>query len=247
MCILYRRRRRMKLRSEISAAEPDGCDEHAFRHEHSRSGSLVHKGALWRALMICGVLLLGLAAPDASKGQGAFTFLQTGSDSLSATVPLGDLGNGMAELAFVFGFSTDEDPLPGQFLDALTATLADEQAMLYLPIMTVDRAVIVWAPGGEGTVPLEASEILRNTIPYPGSVPALAASQAWQVRMQIPALFQDGSPVLYFDLFDNAVGPDSLAWFGNVTVTAVPEPGRFVLAGFGFLICVLWMQRRTRH
>ena len=191
--------------------------------------------------------LLFLMAAAGTRGQGTMTFLQTGTGGPLISVPVALVPGSetIQELSFRFGFTTDEVSVPGELLDALTASLYDQLAILYLPLVTTDASGAVWVPGGEGTVPLAGSEVIRQAIPYPTAAPSFALKQAWQVQLLIPAVFHGNPLTVYFDLFDNDNGVNSAAWFDEVRLTPVPEPGMGSLMVAGSA-CLVWILRRRR-
>ncbi len=195
------------------------------------------------AITIAMALLIS-ASP--THAQGTFTTLQTGSGNVlvTETAPLTiPAGASQVDLAFQFGFSTDEAVVPDAFVDALTVSLLSGDGADYLPLVTVDTSGALWVPSG-GTVSFSDNEVMRTAIGYPSGPPALAHSSAWQTSLQLPSTFSTGMPVsLYFDLFDNGDAVMSAGWFANVTIQAVPEPASvsFWLLG---LAGVVWWKRR---
>jgi hypothetical protein len=170
--------------------------------------------------------------------QGSSTVLQTGGGqpvvSEVRTVWVG--ADAIWErLVFDWGFATDETVAPGVFLDSFTATLQDLDGSFTAIYLTADAAGTFLAPATPGTVLIDPTSISLTPIGYPTLLPALAYQRAYQMSAVIPGQFAGRQVNIFFDLFDNQNGIASQAWFNNVTVDSVPEPGVLSLVILGGL------------
>jgi hypothetical protein len=185
----------------------------------------------WLAL-VCGSAEL--------PAQGTFTVLNTGGGQAVVSETRSFLlGTGLIQprLAFRFGFATDEQVLPGAFLDSFTVTLQDAGQTLTAIYLTADAAGLWLAPASPGTIPLNATAFEATAIGYPPLLPVLGSQQAFQFSAPIPAQFAGLRVNVFFDLFDNLDLQPSQAWFADVQVVDVPEPG---LSQIGLLGLLLW-------
>lgn len=196
-----------------------------------------HNLRVWICLLGINVIVHGVPA----LGQGTFLFTGSGQPLITATHPLSPFAaTNNAPLEFDFGFATDEVFAPGGFFDSFTVTLQDVSQTYTLVIATADASGVVWAPVTPGALVMNANDILRAAIPYPGGAPTLAGQTAFQVSVPLPVQFQGLSANLYFDLFNNANG---LASQGYYRLNFIPEPSPSILAMGGGLI---WLFARRR-
>lgn len=171
---------------------------------------------------------------DITSGQGTFVFNTGGGQSLvTETRTLAVPGAVESVLQFMFGFGTDETPAPGVFLDSFTVSIQDAAGQFTAVYLTADANGLVWAPTSPGALVIDPSAFVTGTIPYPALQPLLANRQGFQVSAPIPAQFAGASINVFFDFFDNQDAKASQAWFSNLAVTQVPEPGPWTLLLLG--------------
>jgi hypothetical protein len=152
----------------------------------------------------------------------------TGGPLISSTLTIGAFDVGQpASLQFAFGFSTDEQPAPGTFLDSLTLTVADASGPLGVIYNTTDRSGSFWAPPAPGLIAISEDSITRLSIPFPDVTPVHANQFAYLVTAPVPNELLGRNLNFYLDLFDNQNGINSLGW---VSVAPVPEPSTWALA-----------------
>jgi hypothetical protein len=176
-----------------------------------------------------------------SAGAAPAVLTTGGSDPLhvvSAPVII-DPNLSTPRLEFTFGFGTDEEPAPGQFLDSVSFTLqgANHQTALFF---TADANQVFWAPANPGGLTLSESEISRAATPFDIGTFHFLNEIAFSVSVRIPDELQDQSPTLFFDLFDNQNGMESLAYLQDVRVVPEPTPIALLLS-FG---CLFFISRR---
>lgn len=141
---------------------------------------------------------------------------------------------GATAFQFAFGFSTDEEPAPGLFLDSFTLSLVEAQGTLGAIFNTTDRTGSFWAPPAPGTVFVSPDSILRQPIAFP-DLPANHTHRfAYLVTAPIPAELVGKNLTFYADLFDNGNTAHSLGWVSGVT--PIPEPSTWLLAMVGALL-----------
>jgi len=162
---------------------------------------------------------------------------------ISAQIAVSDGSLAIERISFLFGFTTDETQTPGEFLDSLTAALSDETSITFMPIVTVDAATVLWAPGGDGTVPVSDSDLVREEIAYPLDAPMLATRRSWRVEFLVPDNFHGAPLFLYFDLFNNGNSMGSAAWFDDVVAIPVPEPAGASLILIGVCCRAIFKRR----
>src|SRR6185295_584922 len=130
-----------------------------------------------------------------------------------------------------FGFATEEEVIPGVFLDSVTASLqAVNDASQTVILFTVDRSGPNWAPLSPGSLFIDPDSIQRQSAAFPNLQPQLPHQLAYQVTVAIPVVLQNRPLNLYLDLFDNQNSLRSLAFVGPFA--PVPEPGWI---GFGIV------------
>ena len=179
-----------------------------------------------------------------SLAQGTFEIVRTGDSSLTIQRKGIIINSDQSLLQFQFAFSTEEEVVPGTFLDSATASLqAVNDPAALLIIATLDRSGATWAPESPGAIPIDPDSIQRSGIPMPGLQPVLSHSSAFAVKVQIPIALQNRELNFYLDLFDNGDGLRSLAALGEITL--VPEPGVISLT-MGGLASLLLMRIRRR-
>ena len=194
-----------------------------------------HRG--WR---LAGVGILWLTAVQA-PGQGTasgYRVVETGGGQALTEVTENVLFGTATDrpvLRFDFGFSTDEVPTPGSFLDAFTITLQNEQKTATAILVTVDPGGAVWAPPTPGTLALAPNAFEVYPLPAPLDIPLKTYSVGYSVTVNVPAEFYASACVLSFDLFDNQNATASLAWAGKIAI--VPEPAPWSIA---FVMALTW-------
>jgi hypothetical protein len=177
-------------------------------------------------------MALLLLANERALAQGTLTppvILRSGG-ALSSTQLIGSFDeNTPAMVHFTFGFATDEEVLPGAFLDSLTLTLGEVDGLLSVIYNVTDRSGSYWAPGAPGTISIPESSILREAISFP-AIPELDPTYTYRYAFSVTAPVPDellGRNLnFYADLFDNGNGVDSLGW---ISITPVPEPSTWAL------------------
>jgi hypothetical protein len=198
-----------------------------------RSGTA---GTVWVVLALPVLLMLAkvLEAAPAVLSTGGSEPLHVISSPLIV-----DPNLSAPRLEFTFGFGTDEQPTPGQFLDSVSFTLqgANHQTALFF---TADANQVFWAPPNPGGLTLSESEISRAATPFDIGTFHFLNENAFSVSVPIPDELEDQSPTLFFDLFDNENGVESLAYLQDVRV--VPEPTSIAL--LSFFGCLYFISRR---
>ena len=173
--------------------------------------------------------------------QGTLTVLQTGGGqplvSQQQVLQIGGITT--PSISFEFGFSTDQTPSPGTFLDSFTVNLLDAGSDVAV-VATVDASGTYWTPTTPGAVTLDPSQISFQGINPPGQSPILGRGVAYSVLIPVPSSFTGNAVTADFDLFDNQDSNTSaLGWFENVAVVGVPEPQAGVSAIFGLALFVM--------
>ena len=197
-----------------------------------RSSPCAH--AVFRSRMgwaICALPLL-LLPNGSALAQGTLTppiILRTGG-GLSSTQLIGSFDASTPALVhFTFGFATDEEVMPGTFLDSFTLTLGEADGLLSVIYNVTDRSGSFWAPDAPGTISIPESSILREAISFP-AIPELdpiyTYRYAFSVTAPVPDELLGRNLNFYADLFDNGNALNSLGW---ISVTPVPEPSTWAL------------------
>jgi len=157
--------------------------------------------------------------------QGTFTFLQTGGGQplVSQQEVLDTSGIPAPELAFDFGFLTDEVPTPGSFLDSFTVSIGDDVGDV-ATLLTIDTSGVTWAPVTPGGVPIEDSQILRTAITPPSQDPVNGRGTAYSVTVPLPQQLGGTNVTVFLDLFDNQDEVMSAGWSANLRMVNTPEP-----------------------
>src|SRR5436190_5883512 len=187
--------------------------------------------AVFRSRMgwaICALPLL-LLPNGSALAQGTLTppiVLRTGS-GLSSTQLIGNFdASTPAFVHFTFGFATDEEVMPGIFLDSFTLTLGESNGPLSVIYNVTDRTGSFWAPGAPGTISIPEASILREMISFPDLDPNYTHRYAYSVTAPVPVELLGRNLNFYADLFDNGNALNSLGW---ISVTPVPEPSTWAL------------------
>ncbi|MEO6036395.1 MAG: PEP-CTERM sorting domain-containing protein [Verrucomicrobiota bacterium] len=149
-------------------------------------------------------------------------------------------------LLFKFGFATEENPLPGEFLDSFTVSIQDPSGTSTAVYLTADANGLVFAPATPGTIAVDPATIFTSVIAYPSLQPLLPNQRAFQLSAPIPSQFSGGSVRVFFDLFDNLNPLASQAWFSDLQVVAVPEPRTVGMLIFGALAFFWRFKRGTQ-
>ena len=195
------------------------------------------KGLLSPAWLIGAVALLAGGAQSFGQGTvGPVVVLRTGAGGplVSSTQSIGSFSaGGPALFQFSFGFSTDEEPAPGLFLDSFTLTIGEAGGSLNAVYNTTDRTGSYWAPIAPGSIFLSPDSITREVIPFPNLDPNHTHQFAYFVTAPVPTELLDRNLNFYADLFDNQNGINSLGW---ISVTPVPEPSTWALAGVALVL-----------
>jgi hypothetical protein len=179
------------------------------------------------------------------RAQGTLTVLQTGGGQplVSEQQVLQIGGVATPSISFEFGFSTDETPSPGAFLDSFTVNLLDGNSDVAV-VATVDASGTYWTPATPGAVTLDPSQISFQGINPPAQSPVLGQGVAYSVVIPVPSAFTGTTVTADFDLFDNQNSQTSaVGWFQNVEVVGVPEPEAALLAVYGLVM--FSMKKRT--
>jgi hypothetical protein len=182
--------------------------------------------------------------PTQASGPTPLVVLRTteGGPLLSSTQPLGTIpGSGPTFLQFAFGFSTDEEILPGIFLDSLTLTLGEVSGPTTTIYGATDRTGTLWAPSAPGTIFLSPDSVVRQSITPPALAPNYAHQSAFLVTAPVPQEFAGRNVNFYTDLFNNANSAQSLGWISSITV--VPEPSTILLSAVALGMFVVFRRR----
>lgn len=190
------------------------------------------------------------AASGSLYGQGAtdpvYVLRTEGAPGLvTATTPI-DLRGWVAPvfLDFNFGFATDETVRPGEILDAFTISLGSiadpAQTLIYL---TLDAAGLVVAPPTPGGLWIDPSSLALTPAGSPPAFAQFGHQAAYHLWAPVPDVLVGQETMLYFDLFNNANGLESVGWAGAVTV--IPEPGVGLLSLMGLAAWFLGSRRRV--
>lgn len=158
-----------------------------------------------------------------AQGSTNFVVLQTGHDTplVSGQESVSPEDFTLEELVFDFGFYTTEVVAPNSFLDSLTVTLQGDSGAAVL--LTADASGVVWAPPSMGGISLADSDISWAVISPLQNAPISGQGVAYTLTLHIPSSIT-GSPILYFDLFDNQNQAMSFAWYTPPRLIPVPEP-----------------------
>lgn len=193
------------------------------------------------ASVMMGICLIWLLAAMPVSAQGTIQSLQTGSGQpLTTDQAVLQTGGFLSPMInFAFGFTTQENPAPGVFLDSFTVSFEDASSNVAV-VATADAGGMVWAPASPGSVALDASQIQRQaTTTPPGLTPVWSRTFAYSVAVPVPTAFTGSSVTVYFDLFDNQNAVMSLGWYDNLQVTSVPEPQPALLLALGLMLLAL--------
>jgi hypothetical protein len=205
----------------------------------SRAGSLAGNCA---GLFLVLVPIFLPASARAQGTSGDLVILQTAAGVVLVTEEA-SVAWGVADpvplLNFKFGFSTDESPSPGEFLDSLSVTLQTDNQDLTILLLTLDAFGLVVAPSTPGTTPLDPEEVVTTPIDFPSLQPVLANQFAFEFTARLPPQLAGRNASLYFDLFNNLNPLQSLGWFSPEI--RVPEPSA---AAFGVLGLAAMLLRR---
>lgn len=179
-----------------------------------------------------------------SLAQGTFETVKTGDSSLTLQRTGIIINSDRSFLRFQIAYSTDEEVVPGAFLDSATASLqAVNDLSAVLILATLDRTGAIWAPESPGAISIDPNSIQRSAISVPALQPVLLHSSAFEVTVQIPEALQNRELNFFFDLFDNGDPLRSLGALGEITV--VPEPS---VIGLGLValasVCLMRACRR---
>jgi hypothetical protein len=191
----------------------------------------------WACLIFC-------AASNASA-QGSFggTFLATGNgETLISSETLLAVGPGPSELAFDFGFLSDEAVVPGVFLDSFTVTLSGNGGFSAI-LATIDSSGVSWTPVPPDGNPIQSAQIRRMATAPSGLPPVSGRGLAYSARLTLPDILAGSQARITFDLFDNLDPQMSAGWYNNVQIVPVPEPRFFSLLGLGLLSMAILKRR----
>jgi hypothetical protein len=219
-------------RTPTLAASTTGRTTASLQQSPQRSRRRAHSIFCSRSSKTVLALALLLLANGRASAQGILTapvILRTG-EGLSSTQLIGNFdASTPAWVNFTFGFATDEEVLPGTFLDSLTLTLGEVDGLLSIIYNVTDRSGSYWVPGAPGTISLPESTILREAISFP-AIPELdpiyTYRYAFSVTAPVPDELLGRNLNFYADLFDNGNGVNSLGW---ISITPVPEPSTWAL------------------
>lgn len=202
--------------------------------------------APWRTLAFGIAVYLTSLAGASAQGSLNPVVLQTGGGQplISAQENLQLNGPVSPMLYFDFGFFTEEDVVPEEFLDAFTVTIQDA-SLTTAVLLTVDAGGTIWAPFTPGAVLLNAGDVARSPLIPPSMTPILERGIAFSVQLPVPTQFTGPSITIFFDLFDNQNAQSSLAWYRNPRLDNVPEPGSAALFLSGLLLIAI--RRKRRH
>lgn len=193
--------------------------------------------------LLVGLLSLQAVAVSAQGGSD-YVVLQTGGGkplvSQQEVLPANAISS--AALTFDFGFSTDETPTPGLFLDSFTVSIEDPSSATAV-LATIDASGTVWAPSSPGAIVLSESDIQRRAIVPPGMQPILDKGMAFAVEVPLPIQFSGATETVSFELFDNQNGTASLGWYSNPQIVSIPEPGPIWGLSLGLPLIGIWRKR----
>ena len=160
-----------------------------------------------------------------TSGGSALVSTSTGLDPRGLT--------GLPSWEFAFGFATDEELAPGMFNDSFTVSLQSldvpGQVAVYF---VVDRSGLVIGPPTPGGIPLDPALISVTPVAFPDGLTGLTHRTAFHVLTPVPEPLANQRLNVYFDLFDNGNGVNSLAWASAVTVIPEPQTGVLLLLSF---------------
>ena len=208
--------------------------------------SVYWKRALRSAWCVGAIILLDGSSQSFAQGTfGPVVVLRTGTGGplISSAQALGSFSaSGPAVCQFAFGFSTDEVPVPGLFLDSFTLTLGEASGSLSVIYITSDRTGSYWAPSAPGGIFVSGDSITRQIIAFPNLQPNYAHQFAYLVTAPVPNELLGRNLSFHADLFDNQNGIGSLGW---ISVMPVPEPSTwsFAFVGLVFLFALKWRSK----
>ncbi len=194
------------------------------------------------AALIASVLLI--AGSGFAQGTSEFETLKT-----DATTPLISRQQSLAldgivspALSLNFGFVTDEKPVPNVFGDALTVTIQDIFGNTVI-IGTIDANGVVWLPLTPGTLQVPSASLQTTPVPPPSLTPVLGQGTGHHALLMLPDEITGPTLNVFFDLFNNLNAEASLAWFSDLEIVPVPEPGVITLAPLGLLFVLIFRRK----
>jgi len=193
----------------------------AFHSLRSRDGRRSDSAILGRLLLALTTALPALGMASMAAQAAAPTLLETGQGAAlqRVTLPLTIPTNfASASLRFDFSFGTDEQIVPGEFLDSLTISLRTTNRAHVATVLTVDRFGVTWAPDGPAGVLNPDEDIqFEPASAHPASIQFLARA-AYRVVIEIPAPFLQNPSVVVVSLFDNGNPDNSRAILNDLRV-----------------------------
>ena len=190
---------------------------------------------------------LSFSVPALAQGSlGELVLLET-SDSAVLVTETRSVAWGPSDtpplLYFSLGFSTDEAPQPGEFLDSLSVTLQTDNGDLTFLLLTIDAFGLVVAPPTPSLDPLNPNDVVSTPIEFPSVEPVLANQFAFRFTAFLPDALAGRDASLFFDLFNNQNSLQSLGWFSSEIWIPEPSVATLLAVGIG-LSCV--MRRLTK-
>jgi len=205
-------------------------------HSGPRSGRRIAALGSW------GLLLLGAVIRVAGQGVTLLT-----EDTLPAPVARFPVSGPVGQESLFqmeFGFGTNETPSPGELHDSLTLMLTGFQDGKERVLATLDVFGLTPKPMIEGAGDFSSTPLSFQAAPFhPISPFEVTLRQSFSLQFPLPSDWL-GQGELTGVLASNGDLLKSMAYVGEVLVTAVPEPSIEWLALGGGALCFLLQQRR---
>jgi len=183
------------------------------RYFQSRAGFWCRRSVLAAILSFMG------AAPPALP---ADTLLQTGGGQVvnRVFIPLSVPPQyPSASVRFEVSFESNEQIVPGEFIDSFTMSLQNSNQTIVASILTVDAFGFLWTPSSPGGgLPIPDEDVLREDAGVNPPSTNVLFEVSYLVRVELPSSVLIDSPMLSLTLIDNLDADSSQAVVSNLVV-----------------------------
>ena len=142
-------------------------------------------------------------------------------------------------LSLELGFRSAEFPSAGELHDSLAVTLYRVEAPGSTTLAVSDVFGFLALPTSPGSLAIPAGALtITSVLPRMDAVPGETMAIAYEIQVNLPAVYRDRSLGLSISFFDNG---DGLGSVGYARALVVPEMGTIGLLGVGLaLVGVAW-------